>query len=144
MEIKQLIAEHIKRLPNYIGFEIKELSDVKNAKNLSSVQLKKAESAIILQELSEQDVVMLLDEKGREFTSKEFATLLEEKMNQSIKRLVFVVGGAYGFSEECYERANGKIALSKMTFTHQMVRLFFVEQLYRAFSILQNKPYHNE
>ncbi|MCB9201816.1 MAG: 23S rRNA (pseudouridine(1915)-N(3))-methyltransferase RlmH [Flavobacteriales bacterium] len=143
-EIIQLIKELEKRIPNYINFEIIEIPDIKNAKKNSPNQIKDAEAESILSKLDSSDYLVLLDEKGKQYKSTEFANYLQQKMNQSIKKMVFCIGGAYGFSEKMYLRANEKISLSKMTFTHQMIRLFFVEQLYRGFSIIEGKPYHNE
>ena len=143
-ELKLLMDELIKRIPLYLKFQIIEIQDVKNAKNLTADELKNQEAELILSKIEETDFLILLDEKGKEFTSVEFSVFLQQKMNQSIKHLVFCVGGAYGFSEKIYQRSNQKIALSKMTFTHQMIRYFFIEQLYRGFSIIDGKPYHNE
>ncbi|TWP28194.1 23S rRNA (pseudouridine(1915)-N(3))-methyltransferase RlmH [Apibacter muscae] len=143
-ELINLIKSLEKRLPSFIKFERKELPDIKNAKNLSENELKNAEADLIISQLEPNDVVYLLDEKGVEYTSMEFSLLMDQHMNNSVKHLVFCIGGAWGFSQKMYSLNPHKIALSKMTFTHQMVRLFFVEQLYRAFSILQGKPYHNE
>lgn len=133
-----------KRLVNYIPFEKIEISDLKNAKNLSKDQIKTEEGKQILQKISTTDFVVLLDERGKEMRSIDFADWLQQVMNQGPKHIVFVVGGPYGFSDEVYARANRKLSLSKMTFSHQMIRLFFMEQLYRAFSILKNEPYHHE
>ena len=143
-EIKNLISYYQNRLPKYWNFEIFEIPDVKNAKNLTPDLLKKEEAKLFIQNLENTDLVILLDEKGKEFTSREFAQKLNGYQNNSIKRICFLIGGAYGFSEEIYTRANEKLSLSKMTFTHQMIRLFFVEQIYRADQILQGKPYHND
>ena len=143
-EIKNLISYYQNRLPKYWNFEIFEIPDVKNAKNLTPDLLKKEEAKLFNQNLENTDFVILLDEKGKEFTSREFAQKLNGYQNNSIKRICFLIGGAYGFSEEIYTRANEKLSLSKMTFTHQMIRLFFVEQIYRADQILQGKPYHND
>ncbi len=143
-ELNSLMETLEKRFPSFIRFERKELTDVKNAKNLPEVELKNAEADLIISQLDSSDTLIILDEKGKEFTSVEFSRFLEQQMNNSVKHLVFCVGGAYGFSEKIYRLNPQKIALSKMTFTHQMVRLFFIEQIYRAFSILQGKPYHNE
>lgn len=143
-EIKNLISYYQNRLPKYWNFEIFEIPDVKNAKNLTPDLLKKEEAKLFNQNLENTDLVVLLDEKGKEFTSREFAQKLNGYQNNSIKRICFLIGGAYGFSEEIYKRANEKLSLSKMTFTHQMIRLFFVEQIYRADQILQGKPYHND
>ena len=143
-EISGLIKYYQNRLPKHWNFEITEIPDVKNAKNLSPELLKKEEGKLFLNFTENSDHIILLDEKGKQFTSREFAAKIDNWMNSSIKKVSFFIGGAYGFSEEIYQRANEKIALSKMTFTHQMIRLFFVEQIYRADQILQGKPYHND
>lgn len=143
-EINTLINYYRGRLPKYWNFEMIEIPDVKNAKNLTPDLLKKEEGKSFLHYIDNTDMVVILDEKGKQFTSREFANKIDGWMNASIKKVSFVVGGAYGFSDEMYERANEKISLSKMTFTHQMIRLFFVEQIYRADQILQGKPYHND
>ena len=143
-EIKNLINYYLTRLPRHWNFEIKEIPDVKNARNLTPDLLKKEEAKLFLNQIENTDLVVLLDEKGKQFTSREFAQKLDSYQNNSIKKICFLVGGAYGFSEEMYQRANEKISISKMTFTHQMIRLFFVEQIYRADQILQGKPYHND
>lgn len=143
-EMRYLIQYYETRLPKYWNFELVEIPDIKNAKNLTPTLLKKEETAKILQQIDPADMVILLDEKGKTFTSRNFAKKIEDLMGFSMKKIHFVIGGAYGFSEEMYERAQQKIAISKMTFTHQMVRLFFIEQLYRANQILQGKPYHND
>jgi len=143
-EILTLIKYYQTRLPKHWNFEITEIPDVKNAKNISPELLKKEEGKLFLSLTENSDYVVLLDEKGRQFTSREFSTKIDHWMNTSVKKVSFFIGGAYGFSEEIYERANEKMALSKMTFTHQMIRLFFVEQIYRADQILQGKPYHND
>lgn len=132
------------RIGKYIGFEKQEIPDLKNVKNLTKEQIKIEEGKLILQKLGATDFVVLLDEKGKEYRSVDFAQWLQNTFNQGPKHIVFIVGGPYGFSEEVYARAQQKIAFSKMTFSHQMIRLFFVEQLYRAFSILNNEPYHHE
>lgn len=133
-----------KRLKFYIGFKMIVIPDIKNSKNLSKEQQKAKEAEQILKLIGNSDYVVLLDERGREFRSVEFADFLSKKMVSSTQHLVFVIGGPYGFDASIEERSNGKISLSKMTFSHQMVRLFFSEQLYRAFSILKNEPYHHE
>ncbi|MEZ7507984.1 23S rRNA (pseudouridine(1915)-N(3))-methyltransferase RlmH [Cloacibacterium sp. Arc13] len=143
-EIKNLINYYLTRLPRHWNFEITEIPDVKNARNLTPDLLKKEEAKLFLNQIENTDLVVLLDEKGKQFTSREFAQKLDSYQNNSIKKICFLVGGAYGFSEEMYQRANEKISISKMTFTHQMIRLFFVEQIYRADQILQGKPYHND
>lgn len=124
-------------------FELQFVADVKNAQKLSESQQKEKEGEAILKKLSSTDILVLLDEKGKTYTSIEFSEFLQKKMNSGIKQLVFAVGGPYGFSDALYQRANGSISLSKMTFSHQMVRLFFIEQIYRAFTILRNEPYHH-
>jgi len=134
----------MKRIPHYILFEMKIIPDIKNSKNLSEEQQKEKEGELILQQLLPSDELFLLDDQGMEVNSVEFARFLEKKMLSGIKRLVFVIGGPYGFSENVYLKANGKISLSKMTFSHQMVRLIFAEQLYRAFTILKGEPYHHQ
>ena len=143
-EIKNLINYYLTRLPRHWNFEITEIPDVKNARNLTPDLLKKEEAKLFLNIIENTDLVVLLDEKGKQFTSREFAQKFDSYQNNSIKKICFLVGGAYGFSDEMYQRANEKISISKMTFTHQMIRLFFVEQIYRADQILQGKPYHND
>lgn len=142
--IKDMINYYKMRLPKYWDFELLEISDIKNARNLPSDLLKKEEAKQFFHYIDSTDWVVLLDEQGKQYTSREFASKIEQWQNHSVKRVYFLVGGAYGFSEEIYQRANEKISLSKMTFTHQMIRLFFVEQIYRAYQILQGKPYHND
>ncbi len=134
----------MKRIPHYISFEMKVIPDLKNSKNLSEEQQKAKEGELILQQLTSSDELLLLDEQGFETSSVDFARFLEKKMISGIKRLVLLIGGPYGFSESVYARANGKVSLSKMTFSHQMVRLIFLEQLYRAMTILKGEPYHHQ
>jgi len=143
-EITSLINYYLNRLPKHWNFEITEIPDVKNAKNLSPDLLKKEEAKLFLNHIDKNDLVVILDEKGKQFTSREFSQKIDTWMNSSVKKVHILIGGAYGFSEEIYSRANEKMSLSKMTFTHQMIRLFIVEQLYRADQILQGKPYHND
>jgi 23S rRNA (pseudouridine1915-N3)-methyltransferase len=133
-----------KRLKHYLPYEMKVIPDLKKTKNLSTKQQKTMEGELILQSFQAGDHIVLLDEKGKEFTSVDFAKLIEKRMVAGLKRLVFVIGGPYGFSDEVYAKASSKISLSKMTFSHQMIRLIFVEQLYRANTILKNEPYHHE
>ena len=133
-----------KRLNHYLKFEMVVIPDVKNPKNLDSSQLKSKEGELILKKLKNEDYLILLDEKGKEFTSVQFSKKLEKFQISGKKRVVFLVGGAFGFSPEIYQRANEKFSLSQMTFSHQMIRLFFLEQLYRAMTILRGEPYHNE
>ena len=138
------ISQYQKRLNHYTQFELLEIPNIKNANNLSDSELLRKEGELILQQLQTSDHLVLLDDKGKDFTSSKFAEKLQGWMLSSKKRLVFVVGGAYGFSEQVYQRGNEKLSLSKMTFSHQMVRLFFVEQMYRGYTILNNEPYHHE
>jgi 23S rRNA (pseudouridine1915-N3)-methyltransferase len=141
--LEQLITEYQKRLKHYIKFELEFIPDIKNVKNLSETQQKEKEGVLILKKLSSTDVLVLLDENGNQHSSLDFSSYLQKKMNSGIKQLVFVIGGPYGFSNSVYQKAQGKISLSKMTFSHQMIRLFVVEQIYRAFTILKNEPYHH-
>ena len=143
-ELKSWLPEYCKRLSRYTTFEWHEITDLKNTKNLPKKKQKTDEGKLILASISATDTLILFDEKGSTHTSKGFAQFLQKKMNAGNKKLVFVIGGPYGFSQEVYARAQGKIALSHMTFSHQMVRIFVAEQLYRAFSILNNQPYHHE
>ena len=140
----QLIDEYQNRLKHYIKFELEIIPDIKNVKNLSEVQQKEKEGKLILSKLQNTDQLVLLDDKGKDFTSIMFSQYLQKKMNSGTKQLVLVIGGPYGFSEAVYKKSIGKISLSKMTFSHQMIRLFIVEQLYRGFTILKNEPYHHE
>ena len=141
--LQQLISEYEKRLKHYVKFEIDVIADIKNSKNLSEAQQKEKEGELILKRLSPTDILVLLDENGKQFSSINFSSYLQKKMNAGIKQLVLVIGGPYGFSENVYQKAESKISLSKMTFSHQMVRLFTIEQVYRAFTILRNEPYHH-
>lgn len=142
--IQQLTEDYQNRLKHYIKCEWVVIPDIKNSKNLTFTQQKQKEGQEILSKLQPSDIVVLLDEKGKQYSSVQFADWLQKKMNQGIKQLVLVIGGPYGFSEEVYERADQKISLSAMTFSHQMVRLFLTEQLYRAMTILRNENYHHE
>ena len=141
--LQNLIQDYSKRLSHYVSFQFEIIPDIKNAKNLSESQQKKTEGEEIIKRVQNSDFMVLLDEKGKSFTSVAFSEYLQKRMNSGLKNLVFIIGGPYGFSEEVYLRAQGKISLSSMTFSHQMVRLFVVEQLYRAFTILRNEPYHH-
>ncbi len=141
--LQALIEEYTKRLGFYVQFSLEIIPDIKNSKNLSEAQQKKAEGDEISKRINKSDTLILLDENGKTFSSVQFSDYLQKKMNSGLKTLVFVIGGPYGFSDEIYKRANGKISLSTMTFSHQMVRLFFIEQLYRGFTILRNEPYHH-
>ncbi len=142
--LKILIDNYQNRLQHYIKFELEIIPDIKNAKNLSEKQQKEKEGELLLKKIQATDNLILLDEKGKEFTSIQFSEFMQKKMNAGIKQLVFVIGGPYGFSENVYKKAQGKISFSKMTFSHQMFRLFVVEQIYRAFTILKNEPYHHK
>lgn len=135
--------EYLKRLAKYIQFEKLELPDIKNAKNLTENQLKQEEGKLILSKIEKGSLLILLDENGKEYTSANFARWMRDEMNRGHKTITFVIGGAYGFSEEVYAAAKLKMSLSQMTFNHQMVRMFFIEQVYRAFTILNNEPYHH-
>lgn len=137
------IGIYLTRLSHYIKFSLSEIQPPKNFRLLNPQQLKEAEGKLLLRYFEESDYVVLLDENGKLPTSVEFAGILQKHMNSGIRHLMFVVGGAFGFSEEVYLAANSKLSLSPMTFSHQMIRLFFTEQLYRAFTILKNEPYHN-
>ena len=139
-----LVDDYVSRLKHYINFDFFTIPELKNTKNLSVEQQKQQEGELILKQLQAGDHVVLLDEHGKELRSVEFSAYMEQKMQTVNKRLVFVIGGPYGFSPDVYERANGKLSLSKMTFSHQMVRLIFVEQLYRAMTIMRGEPYHHE
>ncbi|CAL2092920.1 23S rRNA (pseudouridine(1915)-N(3))-methyltransferase RlmH [Tenacibaculum sp. 190524A05c] len=142
--LNQLIELYQNRLKHYVKFELDIIPDIKNAKNLSEAQQKEKEGDLILSKLQNTDQLILLDDKGKQYTSIEFSQFLQKKMNSGIKQLVLVIGGPYGFSEAVYKKAGGKLSLSKMTFSHQMIRLFIVEQIYRGFTILRNEPYHHE
>ena len=142
--LQSLIDDYTKRLSFYIKFDLEIIPDIKNVKNLSERQQTEQEGELILAKLTSTDQLILLDEKGTTFSSVGFSDYLQKKMNSGAKNLVFVIGGPYGFSDEVYQKAQGKISLSLMTFSHQMVRLFFIEQLYRGFTILKNEPYHHQ
>lgn len=135
--------EYLKRLAHYISFELKILPDVKQAKNLSEEQIKQKEAEMFLEKIQSGDSVFLLDENGKEFSSVAFSQFLQEQFNRGGKQIYFLVGGPYGFHTSLYARAQGKISLSKMTFSHQMIRMFFIEQMYRAMTILKGEPYHH-
>ncbi|MHA7131914.1 23S rRNA (pseudouridine(1915)-N(3))-methyltransferase RlmH [Algoriphagus namhaensis] len=141
--IQTLCDEYSQRLGHYVRFDWEIIPDLKNTKSLSETQQKEKEGELILKKVDSSDVLILLDENGKTYDSLSFADFLQKKMNSGIKRLNFVIGGPYGFSEAVYRQANGKISLSKMTFSHQMIRAFVAEQLYRAFTILRNEPYHH-
>ena len=142
--VKEGLDVYVSRLQHYVPFKVTEIPELKKAQSLSRDQVKEKEGELILKHLTPSDTLILLDEHGIEYRSTEFAEMLEKHMLQGTRNLVFAVGGAYGFSPEVHARARAKMALSKMTFTHQMVRTVFAEQLYRAFTILRGEPYHNE
>lgn len=141
--LKEGIEIYEKRMKKYLPFTTVVLPDIKNAKNLTSKLLKEKEGVMILNKLEKGDVLILLDENGKTFTSEKYAVWLNQQLQHSARKLIFLVGGAYGFSQDVYQRSQQKIALSQMTFSHQMVRLFFIEQFYRALTILNNEPYHH-
>ena len=143
-QLQSLTNNFSKRLKHYNSFKIEIIPELKIRKNLSVEEQKTREGKEILKRIQASDEVVLLDEKGKDFTSKQFANWLQKQMNSGKKQLVFIVGGPFGFSKEIYQRSNQKIALSKMTFSHEMIRPFFVEQLYRGFTILRNEAYHHE
>tara|TARA_B100001059_G_C17421186_1_gene373275 strand:+ start:114 stop:587 length:474 start_codon:yes stop_codon:yes gene_type:complete len=142
--VEALSQLYTQRLKHYINFTLEVIPDIKNVKNLSESQQKTTEAEALLKKIHTSDFVCILDEKGKTFTSEGFAAFLQKKMNSGLKNLVFVIGGPYGFSDAIYQRANSKISLSSMTFSHQMVRPFFMEQLYRGYTILKNEPYHHK
>ncbi len=141
--IQSLIDDYTKRLGFYIKFSMEIIPDLKKVKHLSEAQQKQKEGELILGKLSPTDILVLLDENGKQMDSVGFSGYLQKHMNSGIKQLVLVIGGPYGFSQDVYSKAHGKISLSKMTFSHQMVRIFIIEQLYRGFTILRNEPYHH-
>ena len=143
-EVEALVTMYSKRLNHYVKFAITTIADVRNTRKLSETEQKRLEGEQILKLINDSDHLMLLDEHGAELRSIEFADMLQRRMSAGTKRLVFVIGGPYGFSDAVYQRANSKLSLSKMTFSHQIVRAIFTEQLYRAFTILKNEPYHHE
>jgi 23S rRNA (pseudouridine1915-N3)-methyltransferase len=142
--LKEGIEKYVKRLKHYTRLTIVEVDELKNTKALTREQQKAKEAELILKKILPLDHMILLDENGMELSSTQFAAFIDKKALGSISNMVFVVGGPYGFDQSVYERANDKLSLSAMTFSHQMVRLFFVEQLYRAFTILKGEPYHHE
>lgn len=142
--LQGLTEMYIKRLGFYNRFEFELIPDIKNAKNLDENQQKQKEGGLLLNKIAASDFVVLLDENGKQYSSESFSEFIQKRLNSGLKQLVFIIGGPYGFSEDVYKRADSKLSLSKMTFSHQMIRLFFVEQLYRAFTILKNEPYHHK
>ncbi len=142
--LRTLTQDFEKRLSRFVKYKVKIIPDLKNRKKLSDNEQKLEEGKLIIDQIKPSDYMVLLDENGKEFTSVDYAKWMQKQMNKGLKNLVFIIGGPYGFSEEVYKISNTKVALSKMTFSHQMVRLFFTEQLYRGFSILHNMPYHHQ
>jgi 23S rRNA (pseudouridine1915-N3)-methyltransferase len=142
--VRQGMEIYVSRMKHYFPFSVVEIPELKNASSLSEDQIKTKEGELILKNVKPADDVILLDERGREFSSMEFAKVLQDKISYNGKDIIFVIGGAYGFSDAVRQRSNSKISLSKMTFSHQMVRAIFVEQLYRAFTIMKGEPYHHE
>ena len=142
--LQEGIEQYTKRLSHYIPFELKILPDVKTTKALTTDKQKEMEGEMFMSAIQQGDWVTLLDERGKEFTSRDFAAYIDKKMITIPKNLIFIIGGPYGFSKAMYERANEKLSLSKMTFSHEMIRLFFVEQIYRAMTILKGEPYHHD
>jgi len=142
--LKEGIDKYVKRLKHYTKLELAEIPELKNTKALSPEQQKAKEAELILKKITPLDFVILMDEKGMEFTSSQFAAYINKKEVTTSANLIFIIGGPYGFDTSVYQRANDKISLSRMTFSHQMVRLFFVEQLYRAYTIMKGEPYHHE
>lgn len=142
--LREGVEIYEKRIKRYVPFEMDIIPDVKNSGKLNPTQLKEKEEQLVLSRLKSDDYLILLDEKGKTYTSVKYAAFIEKTLHLSYKRLIFLVGGAYGFSEGVYNRSNAMLSLSNMTFSHQMIRLFFLEQTYRAFTILNNEPYHNE
>lgn len=142
-QLQSLIDDYTKRLGHYVKFNLEIIPDLKKVKHLSETQQKQKEGELILSKISPTDVLILLDENGKQLDSVAFSNYLQKHMNSGIKQLVLVIGGPYGFSDAVYQKAQGKLSLSKMTFSHQMVRLFMIEQLYRGFTILKNEPYHH-
>ncbi|RMG78674.1 MAG: 23S rRNA (pseudouridine(1915)-N(3))-methyltransferase RlmH [Bacteroidetes bacterium] len=142
--LREGMALYQKRLRHYLPFEVVTLPDLKKTKNLAPEQFREKEGELVLSKLKNEDFLLLLDERGRQFSSVDFARFFDQKQQLSHKRIVFLIGGAYGFSDAVYKRANFKWSLSKLTFSHQMIRLFVLEQLYRAMTILRGEPYHNE
>lgn len=142
--VKQGLDIYVSRLKHYIPFSIVEIPELKNVSALTKEQIKSKEGELILKNIRPTDDVILLDERGKEYTSVELARIIQDKISYAGKDIVFIIGGAYGFSDSVYQRSNSKLSLSKMTFSHQMVRAIFAEQIYRAFTIMRGEPYHHE
>lgn len=144
ISLQHLIQDYATRIQHYINFEVQVLPELKNIKNLPLAEQKEKEADMVLKQIDNQDDVILLDEKGKQYSSVEFSDYFEKRMNYSTKRMVFVIGGPFGFSKRIYDKANGMISLSPMTFSHQMIRLIFVEQVYRAMTIIRGESYHHK
>ena len=142
--VRQGMDIYVSRLKHYIPFSVVEIPELKNVSALTKDQIKTKEGDLILKQIKPTDDLILMDERGKEYTSVEFAKVIQDKISYAGKDMVYVIGGAYGFSDAVYQRANSKISLSRMTFSHQMVRAIFVEQIYRAFTIMKGEPYHHE
>ena len=142
--IREGVEIYVKRINHYVKFDIVTIPDIRNARKLTREQHRAEEGRLILSQIQDSDSVVLLDEAGHQYSSTETAAWLQKRMNAGIRRLCFVIGGPFGFSKEVYDRANDRLSLSRMTFSHQLVRLVFAEQLYRAFTILNNEPYHHD
>lgn len=142
--VREGLNMYVSRLCHYVPFTLTEIPELKNVSSLDSSRIRLREGELILKSVKPSDDVILLDERGKEYRSLEFSAMLEEKLSRGGRDMVFVIGGAYGFSQKVYDRADGKISLSKMTFSHQIVRTIFAEQLYRAFTIMRGEPYHHE
>lgn len=142
--LKKAVEEYRNRLTHYLPFEIEIIPELRNTKKLSFDQQKEMTCAKVLEYLQTSDTVVLLDEHGKEYSSMEFSKYMEQKMSSTPHQLIFIIGGPYGFSKDLYNRANGMISVSRMTFSHQMIRLIFIEQLYRALTIIKGEPYHHE
>jgi 23S rRNA (pseudouridine1915-N3)-methyltransferase len=143
-ELQLVFVDYFSKINNYNPFEIEAIPYLKNTKSLTIEVQKKQEGELFLKKITPQDIVVLLDERGKEFSSLQFSQFIQQRLNAGCKNVLFLIGGAYGFSEELYQRANFTLSMSKMTFPHKLARLFFAEQLYRAFTILKGEPYHHE
>ena len=144
IHLDKMISDYRNRLKHYLNFELVVIPDIKNAKNLTFEQQKEKEAELLLLKFETNEEVILLDERGKQFTSVQFSAFVSDKMLYSVKNVTFVIGGPYGFAEKVYQRAGSMFSLSAMTFSHQMIRLLFVEQLYRAMTIIKNEPYHHQ
>jgi 23S rRNA (pseudouridine1915-N3)-methyltransferase len=143
-ELQTVSQDYISKINNYNPFEIEAIPYLKNTKSLPVELQKKQESELLIKKISPQDIVVLLDERGKEFSSLQFSQFIQQRLNSGCKNVLFIIGGVYGFSEELYQRSNFTLSMSKLTFPHKLARLIFVEQLYRAFTILKGEPYHHE